>query len=139
MDGSRDIAHGMSHLRVVLPEALLPLADIAYNYRWAWSPEGPDLFRRIGGSAWERSGENPVLFLREAQDSLERAAQDTGVVATATRLAGAIAQARAVHDGALLHDALGHEGRRRIPERITHLRTSGPDGRRGHQGLPRGI
>lgn len=92
MDGSRDIARGVSRLRTRLPEALLPLADIAYNYRWAWSPTGPDLFRRIGRSAWERWGENPVMLLREAQDSVERAAQDPSIVAAATRLAGEIAQ-----------------------------------------------
>jgi starch phosphorylase len=92
MDGSRDIARGVSRLRSRLPEALLPLADIAYNYRWAWSREGPGLFRQIGRSAWERSGENPVLLLREAQDSLETAARDPILIATATRLAGDIAQ-----------------------------------------------
>jgi starch phosphorylase len=90
MDGSRDIARGVSRLRARLPEALLPLAEIAYNYRWAWSAEGPGLFRHIGRSAWERSGENPVLLLREAQDEVEAAARDPDLVATANRLAGEI-------------------------------------------------
>ena len=76
MDGGRDIARAVGALRARLPAAVASLADIAYNYRWAWSPGGPDLFRRIGGAAWERSGENPVLFLREAVDSVERAGHD---------------------------------------------------------------
>ena len=88
MDGSQDIARGVSRLRARLPAALAPLADVAYNYRWAWSLLGPDLFRRIGGAAWERSGENPVLFLREAADSVERAGQDPGLVRRAVQLAG---------------------------------------------------
>ena len=83
MDGSGDIARAVSRLRARLPAALGPLAEVAYNYRWAWSPLGPDLFRRIGGAAWERSGENPVLFLREATDSVERASQDPQLVQSA--------------------------------------------------------
>jgi starch phosphorylase len=90
MDGSRDIARGVSRLRARLPEPLAPLASVAYNYRWAWSAEGADLLRRIDPAGWERSGENPVLFLREAVDSLEGAAQDGAVVAAATRLAAEI-------------------------------------------------
>ena len=91
MDGSQDIAHGVSRLRARLPAALAPLAEVAYNYRWSWSPQGPALFRRIGGASWERSGENPVLFLREATESVERAAQDPDLIRSAEQLAGEIA------------------------------------------------
>src|SRR5512146_3305315 len=41
-------------------------------------------------AGWERSGENPVHFLREAVDSVERAAEDGTVVAAAGRLAAEI-------------------------------------------------
>jgi starch phosphorylase len=87
MDGSKDIARGVYRLAARLPASLQPLAPVAYNYRWAWSLEGPALFSRIGRSEWRRAGENPVLFLREAQDAVERAAQDPEVVCQATRLA----------------------------------------------------
>ncbi len=92
MDGTRDIARGVSRLRARLPAPLAPLASVAYNYRWAWSAGGPDLFRRMDPAGWERSGENPVHFLREAVDSVERAAEDGTVVAAAGRLAAEIEQ-----------------------------------------------
>jgi glycogen phosphorylase len=87
MDGSQDIARSVNRLRSGLPAALAPLAAVAYNYRWAWSARGPALFRRIGGAAWERSGENPVLFLREALDSIERATQEPELIRVAGQLA----------------------------------------------------
>ncbi|HYL29716.1 MAG TPA: alpha-glucan family phosphorylase [Gemmatimonadales bacterium] len=92
MDGTRDIARGVSRLRARLPAPLAPLASVAYNYRWAWSAEGADLFRRMDPAGWERSGENPVHFLREAVDSVEQAAEDGRVVAAAGRLAAEIEQ-----------------------------------------------
>jgi starch phosphorylase len=91
VDGTRDIARGVSRLAVHLPSALRPLAEVAFNYRWAWSPTGPDLFRRIGGAAWERSGGNPVLFLREVPDRVERASRDPDLVGAAKRLADELA------------------------------------------------
>ena len=90
IDGTRDIARGVSRLRARLPAPLAPLASVAYNYRWAWSAEGPGLFRRMDPAGWERAGENPVHFLREAVDSVERAAEDAGIVASAGRLAAEI-------------------------------------------------
>ena len=92
MDGTRDIARGVSRLRARLPAPLAPLASVAYNYRWAWSAEGADLFRQMDPAGWERSGENPVHFLREAVDSVEQAAEDGRVVAAAGRLAAEIEQ-----------------------------------------------
>jgi glycogen phosphorylase len=92
MDGSRDITRSVTRLRARLPAPLAPLASVAYNYRWAWSPQGPDLFRRIDPAGWERSGENPVLFLREAVDSVERAAEDGSIAIAAARLAAEIEQ-----------------------------------------------
>ncbi len=88
MDGSKDIARAVGALRARLPTALAPLAEVAYNYRWSWSLAGADLFRRLGSGAWERSGQNPVLLLREAVATIERAAGDPELI----RLAGQVAR-----------------------------------------------
>jgi starch phosphorylase len=90
MDGSEDVARAAGRLRTHLPAALAPLAAIAYNYRWAWSPRGPDLFRRIDRAGWERSNDNPVLFLRQASESVERAGLDASLVKSAEQMAGEI-------------------------------------------------
>ena len=36
--GSTDLRAAAGALRSRLPEPLGPLADIAYNYRWSWTP-----------------------------------------------------------------------------------------------------
>src|SRR3954449_1182123 len=64
--GSRDLERAAEALATRLPEPLGVLARIAYNYRWAWDPDGPDLFRSIDADRWERVAENPVKFLQEA-------------------------------------------------------------------------
>ena len=43
------------------------LARLAYNYRWAWTPGGPELFRAVDPDRWERCAENPVRLLQEAR------------------------------------------------------------------------
>ena len=46
--GEEDLARRAADLAAKLPEALAPLARIAYNYRWAWYPRGKEvLFRDI--------------------------------------------------------------------------------------------
>ena len=60
-----------------LPEPLFPLARIAYNYRWSWTPGGRGLFRHLGAHRFNLSGENPVRFLRDLPEySLVEAATD---------------------------------------------------------------
>lgn len=44
LDGSRDIERAANDLAARLPEQLTPLARIAYNYRWSWTPGG-----QVGG------------------------------------------------------------------------------------------
>ena len=39
-DGSSDMARAVDRLARRLPEPLYPLARIAYNYRWSWTPGG---------------------------------------------------------------------------------------------------
>src|ERR1700751_2865506 len=46
-----------------LPEALLPLLNIAYNLRWSWDHAAIELFRRLDRDLWEACGHNPVLLL----------------------------------------------------------------------------
>ena len=49
--GSRDLAAAAAALRSRLPEPLAALAAIAYNYRWSWTPGGPELFASIDARA----------------------------------------------------------------------------------------
>src|SRR3954471_17709667 len=83
--GSRDLERAAQALATRLPESLGVLARIAYNYRWAWDPDGPDLFRSIDPDRWERVAENPVKFLEEAKN-LIAASQDEDVLARAAAL-----------------------------------------------------
>ena len=75
--GSDDLTRASTALAARVPEPLGVLARIAYNYRWAWTPDGPDVFRDVSPDRWERCGENPVRLLLEADPALlERAAAD---------------------------------------------------------------
>ena len=80
--GDEDMARAVSGLAARLPDALAPLARLAYNYRWAWAPRGPDLFERIEPSRWQACGRNPVRLLTEASPAaLDRAADDGSLLA----------------------------------------------------------
>ena len=46
-DGREDIRRAAEELAERLPDALAPLARLAYNYRWSWLPGGPELFQSI--------------------------------------------------------------------------------------------
>jgi len=58
-DGRRDIERAVGELAERLPEPLLPLARVAYNYAWSWIPGAAALFRDIDPESWRRSGCNP--------------------------------------------------------------------------------
>jgi starch phosphorylase len=76
-DGQRDVAAAAASLAARLPEALRPLAALAYNYRWSWQPGAASLFADLDGPCWQRVGRNPVALLRDAPaESLERAVAD---------------------------------------------------------------
>jgi starch phosphorylase len=77
-DGARDLARSVDRLARRIPEPLQPLARIAYNYRWSWTPDGPELFRSLGAHRFALSGENPVRFLRDLTERtlLEAATDD---------------------------------------------------------------
>ena len=75
--GTTDLAAAAAALRSRLPEPLAPLADIAYNYRWSWTPGGPELFASVDPKRWEACAANPVRLLQETHpDRLAAVAGD---------------------------------------------------------------
>lgn len=56
----------VASLHARLPQALNRLAELAYNYWWAWHPEAITLFKAIDPQHWERCGHNPVAMLQAA-------------------------------------------------------------------------
>jgi starch phosphorylase len=88
--GDEDLARRAADLAGRLPDALAPLARIAYNYRWCWYPGGKDVFRLVDEGRWEFCGENPVRLLQEASgEAVERAAADPALLARAGSLEAA--------------------------------------------------
>lgn len=86
--GDADIERAVAELGRALPERLRPLAQIAYNYRWAWSAEGDVTFRSIDADCWARTGANPRRLLTEVgRRQLEQADGDAALVARVERLA----------------------------------------------------
>ncbi|HSJ93024.1 MAG TPA: alpha-glucan family phosphorylase, partial [Gaiellaceae bacterium] len=63
--GAADLARRAADLAEQLPDALAPLAPVAYNYRWSWYPGAEEVFREINPHRWELSGGNPVKFLSD--------------------------------------------------------------------------
>lgn len=70
-----------------LPPPLAPLAEIAWNLWWTWTPGAQDLFRRLDGSLWESSGHNPVkVLLHTPEETVARAAADGSYAAEVRRI-----------------------------------------------------
>ncbi len=85
--GDADLERAAAALAFRLPEPLAPLARLAYNYRWAWLPGGPELFRTIDPRRWRIVAGNPVRLLQEAStDAHRRAADDAALIAFAASL-----------------------------------------------------
>src|SRR4051794_37188151 len=100
--GSRDLERAAEALATRLPEPLGVLARLAYNYRWAWDPDGPDVYRSIDPDRWDRVAENPVKLLQEAAtDRILAAAQNDALLARAAALQERVNAdlARPWHDG----------------------------------------
>lgn len=75
--GTDDRIAAEQALSARLPAPLAPLGRLAHNYLWSWMPDGEDAFAGIDPRRWQRSGANPVRFLRDLPpDVLERAAAD---------------------------------------------------------------
>lgn len=80
-NGAGALAGAVAHLASRLPDRLSALAEIAYNYRWSWTPGGPELFATIDDARWQRSEHNPVRFLVEVPTArLEAVASDDELV-----------------------------------------------------------
>jgi starch phosphorylase len=65
LPGAREADERAAYLAWRLPSELAPLARIALDYRWAWDPDGPALFRSLDPHAWALNGQNPVRQLAE--------------------------------------------------------------------------
>src|SRR6516165_9668365 len=92
-DGREDIRRAAEELAGRLPDALAPLARLAYNYRWSWLPGGHEVFQAVDAERFELAGQNPVRLLQEASArSLRRAAGDEGLL---ERIAAVEAQVKA--------------------------------------------
>jgi len=71
-----------------LPESLAPLAELAYNYRWSWAPDGDTTFGALDPDRWARVRANPVRQLLEVSAArLAQAASDRDLVRRVTELA----------------------------------------------------
>jgi starch phosphorylase len=89
--GRDDVDRAASALASRLPWPLAVLGRLAYNYRWSWLPDGPEVFRSIDSRRWRLCGGNPVRLLQEASaESLLRAASDASLVARAEALEMAV-------------------------------------------------
>ncbi|HWT24126.1 MAG TPA: alpha-glucan family phosphorylase [Solirubrobacteraceae bacterium] len=89
--GSDDLTRAVSALAARVPEPLAVLARLAYNYRWSWTPDGPQVFRDVSPDRWERCGENPVRLLQEAStEALQRAAADGALLERAAAVEAAV-------------------------------------------------
>ena len=90
--GVEELSDRAADLAGRLPEALAPLARIAFNYRWAWYARGKEVFRAIDPHRWQVCGENPVRLLQEvSSEALARAAGDADLIARAAELEDAFA------------------------------------------------
>ncbi len=92
-DGREDVRRAAEDLAQRLPEALAPLARLAYNYRWSWLPGGPEAFAAIDPNRFVLACQNPVRLLQEVSNAtLQRAAADGALL---ERIAALEAQVKA--------------------------------------------
>jgi starch phosphorylase len=94
--GDHDIDRAVAELETCLPTPLMPLARVAYDYRWSWANDGAALFEELDAERWSRVSHNPRRLLAEVHRSvLHRAASQLDFVKRVNRLAGELAQDRA--------------------------------------------
>src|ERR1043166_2667741 len=62
-DGRRDIERAVAERGERLPQPILPLARIAYNYRLCWLSGSATIFRDIDPAIWRRSDCNPRYMI----------------------------------------------------------------------------
>ena len=82
--GGRDLERAAAELASRIPDALAPLAQLAYNYRWSWMPGGDEVFRAVDAERFALCAGNPVRLLQETTAAnLERAANDQELISQA--------------------------------------------------------
>jgi starch phosphorylase len=98
--GLADLERAAADLAARLPAELAVFARLAYNYRWAWTAGGPELFAAIDAERWAACGANPVRLLQECSaGGLERAAGDAGLLGRADVVEQTIADEQASSAG----------------------------------------
>jgi len=96
LPGAAEADERASRIASRLPDELAALARIALDYRWAWDPDGPELFRSLDPLAWELNGRNPVRQLEDLPPhAVESAAADPSTRDRIARLAGVLEENRA--------------------------------------------
>jgi glycogen phosphorylase len=91
-DGHEDVGRAAAELAERLPDALAPLARLAFNYRWSWLPGGSELFNAVDAERFAVCGQNPVRLLQESSARvLRRAAEDEVLTARAGELEAQVA------------------------------------------------
>ncbi|WP_445150748.1 alpha-glucan family phosphorylase [Baekduia sp. Peel2402] len=94
--GRRDIDGAIAGLAGKLPGELEVLARVAYNYAWAWDPDGDALFGDVDPDRWVSCAGNPVRLLQEASaERLSAAASDAAILERADALDRRLAEHRA--------------------------------------------
>ena len=93
-DGRRDIEQAVAVLGDRLPPAIRALARVAYDLRWSWTPDGPDVFGDIDPLLWPRCHGNPLAIIERATPRRLRAlADDAAYVARVAALDAAMRDA----------------------------------------------
>jgi starch phosphorylase len=90
--GDHDVARAADALAARLPPALGVLARLAYNYRWSWTPGGPELFESVDPYRWATCRENPVRLLQESSFVAAGRGVDPDLVLRAEALESVIAE-----------------------------------------------
>jgi starch phosphorylase len=91
-DGHEDVGRAAADLAERLPDALAPLARLAFNYRWSWLPGGPELFNAVDAERFALCAQNPLRLLQESSARvLRRAAEDEVLIARAGELEAQVA------------------------------------------------
>src|SRR5262245_28407183 len=90
-DGGRDVERAVAELAARLPEPLVPLARLAYNYRWTWAPDGPAIFADVDRRLWTVCQANPRWLIEASAPRRRRElAADEHYVARLGTLAAAL-------------------------------------------------
>lgn len=91
-DGRADLERAIAELTDRLPERIQPLAWLAFNYRWSWMLDGPELFRAVDPHIWERSHGNPRAVIEVASPRrLQELTRDAAYVERVHAMAAAVA------------------------------------------------